>query len=390
MQARALEACQAARERFADGDAPGAIALIDDAYALMLLMPDDEANAQAKQDIRLVIADVIRTAYQKKSAAPLTSADAGLPLVDNDHVQREIKSFTTVERESFLEAYKRSGRYRPMIVEKLKAAGLPTQLSWLPLVESLFKVQALSRASALGLWQFISSTGLRYGLERDDWVDERLDPDKSTDAAIAYLSELHRLFGDWQKALAAYNCGESRILRGQERADGKYLDFWDLYLQLPDETRRYVPRLIATLRIIENPAAYGMTLPTPDAPLAEAELVRTERPVQLSAIEAALGLPAGTLADLNPALRTAATPRGAYELRVPKGHGEKLQAAVQAAPEYDPPKPKYVTHRVRSGETLSAIADRYRTSINLLMRVNNLRNAHRLWPGQRLRIPTRG
>ena len=130
------------------------------------------------------------------------------------------------------------------------------------MVESWFKVRALSRASALGMWQFISSTGLRYGLKRDAWVDERLDPEKSTDAAIGYLTDLHALFGDWPKALAAYNCGESRVLRLSRRSS-EYVDFWDLYGGLPRETRRYVPRLFAALQIIENPQKYGVTLPDP-------------------------------------------------------------------------------------------------------------------------------
>ena len=113
-----------------------------------------------------------------------------------------------------------------MILERLEKAGLPSQISWLPLVESWFKVRALSRASALGMWQFIASTGVRYGLGRDSWVDERLDPEKSTDAAIAYLTDLHGLFGDWPKALAAYNCGEARVMRLSRSASGEYLDFW--------------------------------------------------------------------------------------------------------------------------------------------------------------------
>ena len=277
-----------------------------------------------------------------------------------------------------------------MILERLEQAGLPSQLSWLPLVESWFKVRALSRASALGMWQFISSTGLRYGLGRDSWVDERLDPEKSTDAAIAYLVDLHGLFGDWPKALAGYNCGEARVLRLSRPQDGEYRDFWDLYELLPGETRRYVPRLLAALQIIENPAKYGMVLPEPGSPPARVATMRVERSVRLDRLDAALGLEVGTLASLNPELRRQATPRGAYELRVPEGREEALAAQIATLPEWTPPVPEYRTHRVRSGETLSQIAARYGTSVSALMRANGLRSANRLRVGQRLRIPVRG
>jgi membrane-bound lytic murein transglycosylase D len=310
--------------------------------------------------------------------------------VDNQHVQRELRSFTTVEREQFLEGYRRSGLYRPMILDRLEKAGLPAQLSWLPIVESWFKVRALSRASALGMWQFISSTGVRYGLERDAWVDERLDPEKSTDAAIAYLVDLHGLFGDWPKALAAYNCGEARVMRLSRRSADEYLDFWDLYELLPGETRRYVPRLLAALQIIENPARYGMTLPEPDTPPTNVATVTVERSVKLERLDAALGLEAGTLAALNPALRRQATPKRPHALRVPAGREETLLAQIDSVPVWTPPVPQYTTHRVRSGETLSQIAGRYGTSVSTIVRANGLRSANHLRVGQRLRIPVRG
>jgi membrane-bound lytic murein transglycosylase D len=239
------------------------------------------------------------------------------------------------------------------------------------------------------MWQFISSTGLRYGLTRDAWVDERLDPDKATDAAIAYLTELHGLFGDWPKALAAYNCGEARVERLSRRGD-EYLDFWDLYELLPRETRRYVPRLLAAIQIIEQPERYGMSLPQPDAPLDGVTTVSVERAVKLESLDAAVGLPAGTLLDLNPELRSKATPKRAYALRVPSGHARLVADKIAALPEWTRPVPEYTTHRVRSGETLSSIAARYGTSVNAIVRANSLRSANRLSVGQRLRIPGRG
>jgi membrane-bound lytic murein transglycosylase D len=394
-QKEALEACQAAEELLGQGQVEAALAAVDRAYGRMIDLPanGDFAYLQAKEDIRLLAADLIRRIHQagrRKAAPAAASRGFAMPPVDNPHVRREIQSFTTVERELFLEGYRRSFLYRPMILARLEKAGLPSQLSWLPLVESWFKVRALSRASALGMWQFISSTGARYGLSRDTWVDERLDPEKSTDGAIAYLADLHDLFGDWPKALAGYNCGEARVMRLSRPTGEEYLDFWDLYELLPSETRRYVPRLVAALLILEDPAKYGMTLPEPGPAPAATSTVRVERSVKLERLDAALGLEAGTLAALNPELRRQATPKRAYDLRVPEGRGEALLAQVGGLPEWTPPVPQYATHRVRSGETLSVIAARYGTSVSALMRANGLRSANRLRIGQRLRVPTRG
>jgi len=373
------------------GELEQAITSADRAYELMLTLPATGDHLQAKEDIRVLVADLIGRIYRARRASggtPSANWDLGMQILTNDHVQREIESFLGPEREQFVEAYQRSGLYRPMMIAKLKEAGLPTQLSWLPLVESAFKTRALSRASALGLWQFISSTGLRYGLSRDTWVDERLDPEKATDAAVGYLADLHGYFGDWPKALAAYNCGEARVMR-LSRQSSDYMDFWDLYALLPGETRRYVPRLFAALQIIETPSKYGINLPDPAAPGHGITRVHIERSVSLEKLDAALGLEPGTLAELNPELRYKATPRNAYELRVPAGHDEDVATQVAALPEYKQPKPEFTVHRVKSGETLSTIASKYGTTAAAIMRANNLRS-HIIRVGQRLRIPGRG
>ena len=388
-QKEALDLCQSAADLIERGERVQAIAALDKAYELMLSLPvnGDDAVLQVKDDIRVLVSDLIRKAFKREAAPPSTSWDLALPIVDNDHVRREIASFTGPERELFIEAYRRSGLYRPMILAKLEAARLPSQLSWLPMVESWFKVRALSRASALGPWQFLASTGQRYGLSRDGWVDERMDPEKSTDAAIAYLTELHGFFGDWPKALAAYNCGEARVLRlGSQSAD-RYFDFWDLYEQLPFETRRYVPRFIAALLVIEAPAKYGMTLPEPLPPMPPTAKVRVDRAVALDKLAAALGLTAEALVEMNPELRFAATPGGPYDLKVPAGLEGAVPTAVAQLPAYTRPQPQFITHRVRRGETLGQIARIYGTSASAIQRANGLRSANRLQIGQKLRIP---
>jgi membrane-bound lytic murein transglycosylase D len=151
-----------------------------------------------------------------------------------------------------------------------------------------------------------------------------------------------------------------------------------------------VPRLLAALQIIENPARYGMTLPEPDTPPTNVATVTVERSVKLERLDAALGLEAGTLAALNPALRRQATPKRPHALRVPAGREETLLAQIDSVPVWTPPVPQYTTHRVRSGETLSQIAGRYGTSVSTIVRANGLRSANHLRVGQRLRIPVRG
>jgi membrane-bound lytic murein transglycosylase D len=264
----------------------------------------------------------------------------------------------------------------------LKKAGLPVELSWLPLIESGFKVNALSRARALGLWQFIPSTGYKFGLKRDKYIDERIDPVKSTQAAIRYLKELHQIFGDWTTVLAAYNCGEGQVLRVIRTQKINYLDnFWDLYERLPMETARYVPRFMATLHIIKNPEYYGLDAVSVHRPV-EYEIVTISKQVT--------GIEEKVLRELNPELRYRILPKENYSLRVPPEKSRVLLAALDKIPVSYPPQRAYVYHRVRSGESLSTIAKRYRTSVRRIVRANNLRSSHFIVAGKKLKIPGRG
>ncbi|MBN2207408.1 MAG: LysM peptidoglycan-binding domain-containing protein, partial [Candidatus Aminicenantes bacterium] len=197
-------------------------------------------------------------------------------------------------------------------------------------------------------------------------------------------------FGDWTTALAAYNCGEVRVqnvIRSQ-RID--YLDnFWDLYLQLPLETARFVPRLIACLHIVNDPAKYGFDLPAPE-PAWRFETVRIRQAVKLSALAQAVGLEPSTLAFYNPGLRFDGTPEYEYDLRVPVGFAVQTTAAIQNLPRWIPPEATFFVHYVRKGETVGAIARRYRTTVSAIARLNNMRRVSLIWPGQRLKIPGRG
>jgi membrane-bound lytic murein transglycosylase D len=386
-----LDAFESAGAFWEQGAFDDAFAALDRSYELMAAVPlnGDPVAVQEKENLRVLISRRILEIYASRQTA-VGDPDAGIPVIVNADVEAEIKSFQGREREFFIESYRRSGLYRPMIVQKLEKAGLPEQLSWLPLVESGFKDRALSSARALGLWQFIPSTGYRYGLDRSDWIDERMDPEKATDGAIGYLTALHGLFGDWLTALAAYNCGEGAVLKRINGQAVSYFDrFWDLYARLPRETRRYVPRFLATLEILRDPAKYGFELPEPyDARVYET--IEIARATQLEALDRVLGLEKGTLAKFNPELRRNAVPAAAYPLKVPVGQGQIVLAKLESLPKWSPPQVSSSVHRVRPGETLSGIASRYGTSVGNLMRMNRLRSANRIWPGQQLNVPGGG
>jgi membrane-bound lytic murein transglycosylase D len=385
----ALELCEVSQELWQAGELEEALEALDQAYALILKVDtyDNPKLIQQKEDLRFTISKRILEIYASRNIVVNGNYNA-IPLVINKHVQAEINLFTKgAERKFFMQSLQRSGRYQPYFAAKIKEAGLPQELSWLPLIESGFKVNALSRARALGLWQFISSTGYKFGLKRDKFVDERLDPEKATQAAIAYLQELHQIFGDWATALAGYNCGEGRVLRVIRTQNINYLDnFWDLYEQLPRETARYVPRFIATLHIVGNLEKYGLDDVVLDSPLTY-ETVTINKQVHLKSVAQTLGVTLSQLKALNPELRYQIVPPQPYALRVPQGEAQNLIARLDQVPVAHPPQRAYAYHRVRRGETLSTIAARYRTSPSRIARANNLRSHHYIVAGKTLKIP---
>lgn len=385
----ALGFYESASELWQQGQLENALAELDKAYGLLLHVSEeaDQTLLQQKEDLRVTIARRILEVYASRFNAVNGRSNA-IPLVMNEHVEKALRSFKTRERRFFLDSYERSGRYRPMIVAKLREEGLPEELSWLPLIESGFKVRALSRARALGMWQFIASTGYKFGLERNAWIDERMDPEKSTDAAIAYLKELHGIFGDWSTALAAYNCGEGNVLRVIRRQQVSYLDnFWDLYTRLPYETASYVPRFLAVLHILSDPEKHGFSLPDVEPPPA-CERATINRHMHLKTIAKNIGLTYAELKALNPELRKNVTPDEPYSLKLPAGKAEALLAGLDHIPVYVPPVPPYVVHRVRNGESLSVIAHKYRSSVRAIMAMNNLKRSSFIRAGWKLKIPT--
>lgn len=374
------------------GDLENALEMLDQAYALLIDTNGNPDIARQKDDLRLMISKRILSLYNSihTTAKGIRSE---IPVVSNPDVEKEIRQFQTVEREFFIASYQRSAMYRPIILRELKKAGLPEELSWLPLVESGFKINALSTARALGLWQFIPSTGYKYGLNRDDWVDERMDIEKSTRAAIDYLKELHSMFGDWLTVLAAYNCGEGRIMRNIAAQHINYLDrFWDLYHRLPYETARYVPRFIATLLVIRDPQKYGIDLgPLRMSPLSY-ETVEINKSMRLQDIAQKLDIPEERLNILNAELRHRITPNRPYKLRVPTDTAFQLLKVVDDIASAEPPRDLFrrgvvIKHRVRQGETLASIAGKYKTSEREIRNANEFLRKRPLAAGQRINVP---
>ena len=390
---KSLEFYQSAQEYWQQGELEKAMDSLDQAYALIINTDttDYPKFSQQKDDLRFMISKRILEIYASRYTTVKGNHDA-IQMVMNSHVEKEIKDFMSApaSRNFFIQAYIRSGRYRPYIVKKLKQAGLPEELSWLPLIESGYKTRALSNARALGMWQFIASTGYKFGLKRDRYVDERLDPYKSTDAAIQYLKELHEIFGDWKTVLAAYNCGEGRVLQLIRDQNINYLDdFWDLYQRLPQETARYVPKFLATLQIVKHLKKYNMADIKVDPPVRFAT-VTIDKQVSLKAVADATGIDETKIYSLNPELRYKVLPDDGYVLKVPPAKRDIVLAKIDQIPEYYQSPNNITNHRVRPGETLSTIAQRYHTTPAKIAWYNNLYRKNYIVAGQILKIPQTG
>jgi len=308
-----------------------------------------------------------------------------LPLTVNDEVLSFLNFFQTPRGRAIVETgLRRSGRYREMIARVLHEEGVPQDLIYLAQAESAFQPLALSRAGARGICQFVAYRGMEYGLRHTWWVDERQDPEKATRAAAQHLRDLYGQFGDWYLAMAAYNCGPGNVQKGIERTG--YADFWELYKRnvLPKETRNYVPIILALTLIAKDAAHYGIQV-DPEQPV-PTDIVKPGRAIDLRLVAETIDVDADTLRNLNPALLRLATPDDpSFELHLPVGTAEKFSAEIA-----DIPADKWVSwrrHRIESGETLTSIAKKYHVTAAAISEANNLEAHAALDVGEKLIIP---
>ncbi|MBL4851988.1 MAG: LysM peptidoglycan-binding domain-containing protein [Gammaproteobacteria bacterium] len=307
----------------------------------------------------------------------------GITFTDNQHIQAQRRSFTR-NPDYLNRVSKRATPYLYYIVEEIQRRNMPMELALLPIVESAYQPFAYSPSRAAGIWQFIPGTARHYGLKINWWYDGRRDTYAATDAALNYLQYLHDEFDDWLLALAAYNTGEGNMRKAirRNRQQNKAVDFWSL--SLPRETRDYVPRLLAVAQIIKQPDQFGITLQAiPNSPRFTRVDIGSQ--IDLALVEQLAKVPLETIYRLNPGLNQWATnPNGPHHIVLPLNKAEQFKLALAAHPQEQ--RITWQRHKIRSGETLSHIADKYRTRVSVLKQANNLRG-NTIRAGRELMIP---
>ena len=328
-------------------------------------------------------ADAATTAAVK---ADLEHNAHDIPIPEEPKILSYVEVFQNRLRDYIQESLERGAKYLPMIQNVFRAEGLPLDLAYIPIIESSFKTNALSKANAKGPWQFMKGTAKDSGLQTDWFIDERSDPEKATIAAARYLKSLSEMFdGDWELVLAAYNGGPGRVSRAMKRSG--VTDFWRLSASskyLPHETREYVPLVMAAMLIGRNPEQYGFDIASPV--LVEYEKVTIPQAIDLRRVAEWAGTTVDEIQSLNPELRRWTTPvKSDYEMKVPKGTADRLTAKLADASPADFVTLKWYT--AKSTDTLLTVGRKFAVSRAELAEANNLSVKARLHPGQSLIIP---
>jgi membrane-bound lytic murein transglycosylase D len=345
------------------------------------------ATAEDTTDLSTAAIELLPASAFKPMTLSLPAArQLTVPL--NQRVLSYIELFQGRLHEFIDTGMRRGSRYLPMIQQIFTAQGLPSDLAYVPLIESAFRPEAISRASAKGVWQFMQGTALENGLRHDWYIDERSNPEKATMAAANYLKTLADTFGgDWQLALASYNSGPGRVQKAIKSVG--QTDFWSLAAKpaaLPRETREYVPMILAAIVIARNPAQYGFSFDSEESPTFET--VRLPRAVELKRVAEWTGTPIETLKALNPELRRPMTPIKDlnYALHVPVGTSVEIARRMDEAAGEDLVSLTHYT--VKSGDTLAGVARRLHISRSDLAEANDLSATAGLKSGQQLMVPS--
>ncbi len=311
--------------------------------------------------------DPRENAATRKVMDIIAATSSELPIDAHESVFSAITYFSGDRGKKILDHnLRRSGRYRAMIQRIFNEEGVPSDLMYVAVLESGFSPRAVSHAAAVGMWQFVASAARDYKLGLSPYADDRMDPEKSTRAAARYFRNLYQMFGDWNLALAAYNCGPGCVDRAIQRTG--YADYWKLREMhaLPRDTEQYVPVILAFIVMAKNPSVYGLDTLKFDEPL-EYDTYDVSSNTHLELIAAACDKPVADLRDMNPALLKPIAPSG-YQVRVPKGSLNRVVAAVSSVPEDKRAAWKF--HRVEQGETVASIAKKYRVQTASLTAAN--------------------
>jgi len=320
--------------------------------------------------------------------------DFDYPIVLNARVQNWMVYFLTRGRRWFVKWLARAERYGPLIIPELEKAGLPKNLLYQAMIESGFNPYATSSARAVGVWQFIQTTGREYGLEQNWWIDERRDPVLATASAIAFMSHLYRRFGRWEVASAAYNAGGGKLRRAVQMYETE--DFWEMSASgrtyLAAETRNYVPKIIASAILATYAERYGLAAEIPDehrlSPW-QYDIVPVPESTDLAVVARLVGTSTEEIQAMNPALKRGYTPPGTnnYPLNLPVGKGELFAEKFAKLPAQD--RVTFVRHKIRRGDTLNGISATYKVPVKTIKKMNRIRNARSLRVGKRLLLPVR-
>jgi len=312
-----------------------------------------------------------------------------IPITYNQKVASIIKFFQKEGRRSFQKWLNRISTFKPIILPILEEEGVPTELFYLAMIESGLNPKAYSYAHASGIWQFIASTGKMYGLKKNWWIDERRDFEKSTRAAARYLKDLYKEFDDWYLAFAAYNCGSTRVKKEMKRYQSK--DYWKLK-RLPPQTRNYVPNIMAAIFISNDPQKYGFYIDKEKN--MEWRLVDIDKTVSLEILSECAKLDMGILQSYNPELKQGTLPPlnegTTYPFRLPKKASLEFDSLLAELEESIIEEVVFVDHKVRRGESLWLIAQKYNVRIQDIVSINKLVREKYIRPGQMLQIPADG